>query len=280
MFPGRFWAAIGSGEAANERVTGDVWPRKDVRDARLVECVDVIRRLLSGEEVNHDGLVTVTGVGCGPSQMPCRPRRPRRHRRDRRPARRMGRRAHHRQPAARRPPAGARRLPRRRGTGRGCGSRSTSAGRPPTTRRRRSPTTSGGATSTVRRWHGTPRRSRPSTPWPRRSRPTRSPRWSTSRRPRPARGVDPGLRRPGLGGGLPPLRRQGAEPFVDAFGEHVLPQLDPRATGAGHDRPTGRRARGGHPMKLSQTGDVWWKTAVLYCADVRDVLRQRRRRHR
>jgi probable non-F420 flavinoid oxidoreductase len=59
MFPGRFWAALGSGEAANERVTGAVWPRKEVRDERLRECVDVIRRLLAGEEVNHDGLVTV-----------------------------------------------------------------------------------------------------------------------------------------------------------------------------------------------------------------------------
>ncbi|HET8988601.1 MAG TPA: TIGR03885 family FMN-dependent LLM class oxidoreductase [Humibacillus sp.] len=59
MFPGRFWAALGSGEAANERVTGAVWPRKEVRDERLRECVDVIRRLLSGEEVSHDGLVTV-----------------------------------------------------------------------------------------------------------------------------------------------------------------------------------------------------------------------------
>ena len=59
MFPGRFWAALGSGEAMNEHVTGDVWPRKEVRDARLVECVDVIRRLLAGEEVSHDGLVTV-----------------------------------------------------------------------------------------------------------------------------------------------------------------------------------------------------------------------------
>jgi probable non-F420 flavinoid oxidoreductase len=59
MFPGRFWAALGSGEAANERVTGAAWPRKDVRDERLSECVDVIRRLLAGEEVNHDGLVTV-----------------------------------------------------------------------------------------------------------------------------------------------------------------------------------------------------------------------------
>ena len=59
MFPGRFWAALGSGEAMNEHVTGDVFPRKEVRDARLVECVDVIRRLLAGEEVSHDGLVRV-----------------------------------------------------------------------------------------------------------------------------------------------------------------------------------------------------------------------------
>ena len=59
MFPGRFWAALGSGEASNERVTGEVWPRKELRDQRLVECVEVIRRLLSGEEVSHDGLVHV-----------------------------------------------------------------------------------------------------------------------------------------------------------------------------------------------------------------------------
>lgn len=59
MFPGRFWAALASGEAMNEHVTGEPWPRKDVRDARLAECVDVIRRLLAGEEVTHDGLVTV-----------------------------------------------------------------------------------------------------------------------------------------------------------------------------------------------------------------------------
>jgi probable non-F420 flavinoid oxidoreductase len=59
MFPGRFWAALGSGEAMNEHVTGDRWPRKDVRDARLRECVAIIRALLAGEEVTHDGLVTV-----------------------------------------------------------------------------------------------------------------------------------------------------------------------------------------------------------------------------
>jgi probable non-F420 flavinoid oxidoreductase len=59
MFPGRFWAALGSGEASNERVTGEPWPRKELRDRRLVECVDVIRRLLNGEEVSHDGLIHV-----------------------------------------------------------------------------------------------------------------------------------------------------------------------------------------------------------------------------
>lgn len=59
MYPGRFWAALGTGEASNEHITGDVWPRKDVRNARLRECVDVIRALLRGEEVSHDGLVRV-----------------------------------------------------------------------------------------------------------------------------------------------------------------------------------------------------------------------------
>ena len=59
MFPGRFWAALGSGEASNEHVTGDRWPDKPTRDARLVECAHIIRRLLDGEEVTHHGLVTV-----------------------------------------------------------------------------------------------------------------------------------------------------------------------------------------------------------------------------
>lgn len=62
MFPGRIWAALGSGEASNEKVTGDPWPAKEVRNARLEECVDVIGRLLAGEEVTHDGLVTVKGA--------------------------------------------------------------------------------------------------------------------------------------------------------------------------------------------------------------------------
>jgi probable non-F420 flavinoid oxidoreductase len=59
MFPGRFWAALGTGEASNEHITGAGWPRKEIRTRRLRECVDVIRALLAGEEVSHDGLVTV-----------------------------------------------------------------------------------------------------------------------------------------------------------------------------------------------------------------------------
>ncbi|GIJ47440.1 LLM class F420-dependent oxidoreductase [Virgisporangium aliadipatigenens] len=59
MFPGRFWAALGTGEASNEHITGTGWPRKELRTQRLRECVDIIRALLRGEEVSHDGLVKV-----------------------------------------------------------------------------------------------------------------------------------------------------------------------------------------------------------------------------
>ena len=59
MFPGRFWMALGSGEAANEHITGGRWPAKEIRDRRLLECVAVIRALLAGDEVSHDGLVRV-----------------------------------------------------------------------------------------------------------------------------------------------------------------------------------------------------------------------------
>jgi probable non-F420 flavinoid oxidoreductase len=59
MFPGRFWVALGTGEASNEHITGERWPPKERRNARLRECVDVMRGLFAGEEVSHDGLVRV-----------------------------------------------------------------------------------------------------------------------------------------------------------------------------------------------------------------------------
>ena len=59
MFPGRCWAALGSGENVNEHVTGDPWPEKAARERRLIESADVMRRLLAGEQVSHDGEITV-----------------------------------------------------------------------------------------------------------------------------------------------------------------------------------------------------------------------------
>src|SRR5688572_24580130 len=57
MFPGRFSAALGSGEALNESITGDAWPDKEIRNKRLKESAHVIQRLLDGEQVTFDGLI-------------------------------------------------------------------------------------------------------------------------------------------------------------------------------------------------------------------------------
>ncbi|MFP2897372.1 TIGR03885 family FMN-dependent LLM class oxidoreductase [Corallococcus sp. 4LFB] len=59
MFPGRAWMALGSGQYLNEAITGTGWPAKDLRNARLKECVDIMRALFRGETVTHRGLVTV-----------------------------------------------------------------------------------------------------------------------------------------------------------------------------------------------------------------------------
>jgi coenzyme F420-dependent glucose-6-phosphate dehydrogenase len=59
LFPGRFRLALGSGEALNERVIGGFWPPKPERNARLLECVDVMRALWAGETVTHHGRVRV-----------------------------------------------------------------------------------------------------------------------------------------------------------------------------------------------------------------------------
>jgi len=59
MFPGRLWLAIGSGEFVNEAITGDPWPLKADRNARLRECADIMRALWAGETVTHHGHVHV-----------------------------------------------------------------------------------------------------------------------------------------------------------------------------------------------------------------------------
>jgi coenzyme F420-dependent glucose-6-phosphate dehydrogenase len=59
MFPGRFWMSLGSGEALNERITGEKWPLKSERNERLLECFHIIKKLFNAETVTHFGRVTV-----------------------------------------------------------------------------------------------------------------------------------------------------------------------------------------------------------------------------
>ncbi len=59
MFEGRLWLALGSGEAINESITGMAWPEKAERNARLAECISIIRDLLAGETVTHRGRLEV-----------------------------------------------------------------------------------------------------------------------------------------------------------------------------------------------------------------------------
>ena len=62
MYPRRVWVALGSGEAINEAITGAPWPPKPEREARLLECVEVIRALWRGETVTHAGAVRVVSA--------------------------------------------------------------------------------------------------------------------------------------------------------------------------------------------------------------------------
>lgn len=71
MFPDRLWLALGSGEAINEAITGQTWPDKPERNARLRECVDIIRALFAGETVTWRGRVTIVE-----GRLYTRPRRP------------------------------------------------------------------------------------------------------------------------------------------------------------------------------------------------------------
>ncbi len=59
MYEGRFWLAVGSGEALNESITGMLWPSPKERHTRLKESVDVMRALWAGETVSREGLIRV-----------------------------------------------------------------------------------------------------------------------------------------------------------------------------------------------------------------------------
>ncbi len=55
LYPGRLWLGVGTGEAINELASGGGWGDYQERAARLVEAVELIRKLWTGEVVNHDG---------------------------------------------------------------------------------------------------------------------------------------------------------------------------------------------------------------------------------
>lgn len=55
LFEGRFTLGVGTGEALNEHVFGDRWPRPEVRLRMLAEAVEVIRMLWTGDTVDHHG---------------------------------------------------------------------------------------------------------------------------------------------------------------------------------------------------------------------------------
>ncbi|MGV9420961.1 LLM class F420-dependent oxidoreductase [Streptomyces sp. NPDC003674] len=52
---GRFRLGVGTGEALNEHILGDRWPPLHIRLEMLEESIQVMRRLFTGEEVNHHG---------------------------------------------------------------------------------------------------------------------------------------------------------------------------------------------------------------------------------
>jgi len=53
--PGRFRLGLGTGEALNEHITGEVWPHAQQRLDMLEEAIAVIRELWTGEVVSHEG---------------------------------------------------------------------------------------------------------------------------------------------------------------------------------------------------------------------------------
>lgn len=55
MNPGKFWLGLGAGEALNEHVLAEYWPEAHERVERLLESVEIIRKLFTGKDVKHAG---------------------------------------------------------------------------------------------------------------------------------------------------------------------------------------------------------------------------------
>ena len=55
LLPGRFFLGLGSGENLNEHILGDRWPETAIRQERLEEAIEVIRKLWEGGLQSHHG---------------------------------------------------------------------------------------------------------------------------------------------------------------------------------------------------------------------------------
>ncbi len=55
LFDGRFMLGLGAGENLNEHILGDRWPPPAQRQEMLVEALEILRLLWSGEAVSYDG---------------------------------------------------------------------------------------------------------------------------------------------------------------------------------------------------------------------------------
>jgi G6PDH family F420-dependent oxidoreductase len=55
LFGERFFLGVGTGEALNEHILGDRWPRPSIRRLMLDEAVGIIRELFTGSTVDHRG---------------------------------------------------------------------------------------------------------------------------------------------------------------------------------------------------------------------------------
>ena len=55
MFPGRFWLGVGTGEALNDKAATGCWPDYLERRDRLIEAIQIIRRLWEGEHLTYRG---------------------------------------------------------------------------------------------------------------------------------------------------------------------------------------------------------------------------------
>src|SRR5829696_7832844 len=59
MLDERFFLGVGTGERLNEQPFGERWPRAGERRETLGEAIDLIKRLCSGDTVNHRGAFNV-----------------------------------------------------------------------------------------------------------------------------------------------------------------------------------------------------------------------------